>query len=485
MGVRKVVGAEKKQLFWQFIGESALICIGATILSLATATLLLPSFNHLINKQLEPSLLFSAPFLSFSLLVALIVSVLAGIYPALVLTGFQPVKVLKGSFKNTQSGQWLRQSLIVFQFVISVFLIVSAFIVQQQLYFIQHKKLGYDRDHVLVLPMDDKMMDKLALIKQEFKSNPDVISVSRCVRSPVEGGGGYNMRSATMPDDQQVAVTANPVDEDFIKTIGLQIIAGSDLTEQDVKDVSGGDPKKRVFHFILNESAARQLGWSPQEAVGKRMFLDNSRPGFVSGVVRDFHFESLHNPVKSFVLFPEIRGRELLVKLSGQHLRQTISFLEAKWKTLVPQRPFDFRFMDEDYNKLYSAELRLGRVMDIFATIAIVLACLGLFGLSSYAAQQRIKEIGIRKVLGASAADIVMALSKNFIRLTLIAILIAFPLAWWATTKWLQDFTYRTDIKWNTYMVAGLLTVLFAVLTVSIRAIRAAISNPVKSLRTE
>jgi putative ABC transport system permease protein len=333
--------------------------------------------------------------------------------------------------------------------------------------------------------MDDKMLANIDVIKQEFKSIPGVINAARCVRSPVEGGGGYNMRTATMPEDQQINVTANPIDEDYIKTVGLQIIAGADLTTQDVKDASHGfEWKNNFYHFILNESAARQLGWSPQEAVGKKMFM-GPREGVVRGVVKDFHFESLHNPIQAFVLFTELRGRELLVKVSGQHLQQTISSLQTKWKALVPGRPFEYRFMDDDYNKLYTAEIRLGKVMDIFCAIAILLACLGLFGLSSYTAQQRVKEIGIRKVLGASVANIIMALSKDFLRLTVIAIVVALPIAWWATTKWLQDFNYKTENTWSIYVLAGVLTVLFTLITVSFQAVKAAIANPVKSLRTE
>lgn len=485
VGVRKVIGAEKNQLFWQFIGESLLLCLVSVALSLAISTLLLSPFNNLTGRQLHAGSFFSLPFLLFCLIVAITVSFLAGSYPALILTKFQPVKVLKGAFKNTASGQLLRKSLIVFQFVISVFLIVSTFIVQKQLYFIQHKNLGYDREHVLVLPMDDKMLANIDLIKQEFKSIPGVISAARCVRSPVEGGGGYNMRTATMPEDQQINVTANPIDEDYIKTVSLQIIAGADLTTQDVKDASNAfDWSKNSYHFILNESAAKQLGWTPQEAIGKKMYM-GTRAGLVRGVVKDFHFESLHSPIQSFILFTELRGRELLVKLSGKHLQQSISSLQTKWKTLVPDRPFEYRFMDDDYNKLYSSEIRLGKVMNIFSSIAILLACLGLFGLSSYAAQQRIKEIGIRKVLGASIRDIIMALSKDFIRLTIIAIVVALPIAWWATTKWLQDFNYKTNNSWSIYAIAGLLTILFTVITVSFQAVKAAVGNPVKSLRTE
>ncbi|HLY71945.1 MAG TPA: FtsX-like permease family protein, partial [Puia sp.] len=495
VGVRKVIGAEKQQLFWQFIGESLLVCLLAILFSLAIAALTLPYFNQLSQKELHAGSLFSLPFTLFSLAVAVLVSFISGSYPAIVLSGFQPIKVLKGSFKNSGSGQWLRKSLIVFQFVISVFLIVATIMMQKQLYYIQHKNLGYDREHVLILPMSSSMfthMDmngsslmRMDFIKQEFKQNPDVLSISRCHRSPVEGGGGYNMRSDKMPENEQVAVTANPADEDFIETTGLQLIAGSSFNAQDVKQADDTNSKTRLYHFVLNESAAKQLGWTPQQAIGKKMFLGDDRPGYVKGVVRDFNFQSLHDPIKGYILFPERWARELLVKLSGHDLSQTIAFLESKWKILVPERPFEYRFMDDDYNKLYDAELRLGKVMNLFSFIAIILACLGLFGLSSYSAQQRFKEIGIRKVLGASVSNIVIALSKDFIRLTLVAMVIAFPIAWWTITKWLEDFTYRTNMSWTIYLIAGALTLLLAMLTVSMHAIRVALKNPVKSLKTE
>ncbi len=328
------------------------------------------------------------------------------------------------------------------------------------------------------------MLKNVKLIKQQFKENPDIVSVSECDRSPVDGGGGYNMRTATMPENQQMAVFANPIDEDYIATTGMQIIAGENLTDQDIKNAMLDT--LRSFQFILNQSAVKQLGWkTPQEAIGKKMFLGENRPGYVKAVVKDFHFQSLHEPIKSMVMFPEDWGVKLLVKLRGNNFPATISFLEKKWKELVPTRPFEYRFMDEDYNKLYNAELRLGKMMNLFSSIAIILACLGLFGLSSYTAQQRFKEIGIRKVLGASVGSIVIALSKDFVKLSLIAILIAVPIAWFAMTKWLQDFTYRMDMTWSIYFFAGAITILLAVATVSFHAIRAALMNPVKSLRTE
>jgi putative ABC transport system permease protein len=485
VGVRKVIGAGNSQLFWQFIGESALICSICTILSILAAGLMLPVFNQLTEKQLTIDAFFSFQFIAGAAGLVILVSLLAGTYPALILSNFQPVKVLKGAFKNTDSGQWVRKSLIVFQFSISVVLIISTFIMQKQLNYIQNRKLGYNRDQVLVLPMDNKMLTKVDLIKQEFRSNSNVISVTRCTNLPTNILSGYNMRSSAMPQTQQIAVTANVVDEDFVNTIGLQILTGSNLTKQDIKDASYDDYKKNTFHFILNESAARQLGWTPEQAIGKKMFLDASRPGYVKAVIKEFNFESLHNPIRPLVLFPEARGQILLLKLKGSDLQETISFVGSKWKLLAPFRPFEYHFLDEDFNKLYSSELRLGKVLTIFACIAIALACLGLLGLSSYAAKQRFKEIGIRKVLGASIGNIATLLSADFVILVFVAIIIATPFAWWTMNKWLLSFAYKTDMSWWIFVVAGGSAIIIALATISFQAIKAAITSPVKSLRSE
>jgi putative ABC transport system permease protein len=483
VGIRKVVGAGRSLLFWQFIGESGILCFISMSCSLLMAGLALPLFNGLTERKLSPEILFSPSMIAFSFLVMAFVSLLAGSYPALILSGFRPLNILKGAFRHSGSGQRLRRSLIVFQFTISIFLLVSTFVIQKQIYFILHRNMGYDRQEVLVLPIDNQMLSQIPLAKTEMHRVPGVLSISRCVSSPVDIPGGYNMRSSLMPENEQLAVTGTPVDEDYIKTAGLRLVAGSDLVQQDIKDVQL--PEGRVYHFILNEAAAQALGWTPEEAIGKRMFMDASRPGLVKGVVRDFHFQTLRQSIRPLILFPEMRGRTLLVKLDGQHLPETLSGLERTWKTLFPDRPFDYHFLDQDFNLLYRSEQRLGRVMDLFSGNAILLACLGLLGLSSYSVQQRTKEISVRKVLGASVTQIVLILSREFVRLTLLALLIAFPLAWWAMSRWLEDYSFRTRLSWYVFPLAGLLVLLLVFATVAFRAVRAALVSPAKNLRTE
>ncbi|AXY74880.1 ABC transporter permease [Paraflavitalea soli] len=485
VGIRKAVGALRQQIFRQFIGESLLLSFLAVLLSALVVMLVLPAFNQLAGTGLSMRSLLSPAILAFIAIMVACISFLAGSYPALVLSAFIPAKVLKGALNKNGSGNWLRKTLIVFQFGISVFLVIATFVIHQQMRYIQDKKLGYDRQQVLVLPLDSKMLTSFNTIKEEFKTIPGIVNVSRSGNPPTSIVSGYNMRSSTMPETDNMSVTADLIDEDYIKTMGMELIAGSNLTRQDVADISREDDTVRNFHFILNESAAKALGWTPTEAIGKKMFLDATRPGTVRGVIKDFHFQSLHLAIQPLVLFPEIWGRNVLVKVTGNNMAQTIQALQAKWKTLVPHRPFDYHFLDEDYNKMYNAEIRLGKIMNLFAAIAIVLACMGLFGLSHHAIQQRQKEIGIRKVLGASVAQLLLLVSKGFMKLVLIAFAITVPATWWAMNKWLEDFAYRVNVSWLVFGVAGLLVLLIAAFTVSFQAIKAALSNPVKSLRSE
>jgi putative ABC transport system permease protein len=484
VGVRKVAGAGGRQIFWQFLNESVVVGLVAFLLAVGMIQLCLPSFNDLTDKELKLASLFTPANVGMMLVVISCVSFLAGGYPALMLSRFQPIKVLKGSFKTSGSGLLLRKSLLVFQFVITIFLITATVIIQQQLYYIQNKNLGYNREHVLVLPMDAKMNEIVSTIKTGLKESPNILAVARTVDNPVYIKGGYSVQLPEAPD-KSIPVTANPVDEDFVKTSGLKILYGSDLSLQDMKDITGDDNQKKTYHFILNEKAVMELGWKPGEAVGKKMNLGDDRHGVVKAVVQDFHFASLHEPIKPLVLFPDDWGSSLLVKTSGANVQQTIAFLEQKWKILVPQRPFEYTFLDESFNKLYSAELRTGKVMNTFAVIAILLACLGLFGLSSYSIQQRTKEIGIRKVLGATVGNIASLLSVQFIRLVAVAFLIAAPLAGFFATRWLQDFSYRISVTWVVFVAVALFTFVLVVMAVSAEAIKAATANPVKNLRTE
>lgn len=486
VGVRKVLGADKSQIFWQHIGESLLLCFLSLLISLLLVLLALPWFNGLADKNIHLTALFTPLNLSFLGSIWLLISFAGGSYPALVLSGFQPIKVLKGLFRNSSSGLLVRKSLIVFQFMISVFLIVATVVIQQQMQYIRNKNIGYQREHVLLLPLDQKMLENYPTIKTELKKNAGVLSVARAVSDPTHIEGGYNMRSDAMPPDGQLSVTATPIDDGYVNTNGLQLVAGSNITEQDMQHADElKHPEDLVMQFLLNEAAAKELGWTAQTAIGKKMFLGDDRPGYVKGVIKDFHFQSLHNAIQPLVLFPSSWSSQMMVKLDGNHLSQTIAAIGEQWKKMVPHRPFEYRFMDDAFNQLYESENRLAKVLSVFAGIAIVLACLGLFGLSSFSAQQRIKEIGIRKVLGASLVQIVTILSKEFILLSLIAFILAFPIGWWAVNLWLQDFSYRITIHWSLFAVTGIATILLALVTVAFRAVKAALANPVKSLRTE
>ena len=483
VGVRKVAGAGRNQLFWQFMGESFVVCLIAVLISLIAAFLFIPFFNQLTGKEFRPADLFSIQVITGAVLLSILVSFLAGSYPALLLTKIIPVKVLKGSFKNTSGGQGIRKFLIVFQFAISILLIASAFIMQKQLKYVQNRNTGFNRDQILVLPFDRHMFELMPALRQSFLLNPHVSGLSRTANLPVDIISGYSMRSSLMPVGKEISVAGNPIDENFVPLLGLQIVAGANLNLQDVKD--GEADSNRVYHFILNESAARQLGWTPDQAVGKKMFLGDERPGYVRGVVKDFNFESMHQNIRPVVLFPERRGRFLLVKLTHSDIPETIAFMESQWKKIITHRPFEYRFLDEDFNKLYESEIKLGRVLNIFSGIAIALACLGLVGLSSYSAKQRRKEIGIRKVLGAGIKEIASLLTMDILKPIAIAILTATPFAWILMTGWLRDFAYHISISLWLFILTGLIVISIAILSISFQVIRAAIANPVNSLRSE
>ena len=485
VGIRKVAGAVRGQVFWQFITESFLLATLALVLCIFFASLMLPAFNQLTERSLDWRAFKSPAIMGISVGIVLIISLLAGSYPALVLSSFQPIRVLKGVFKNSGSGVVMRKSLTVFQFMISVFLIISTFVIQKQMHYIQNKNLGFARENVIILEGDQKVVQKYSAFRDELRSNPDILAVSNSYETPVSIRGGYSVYRGDQSEKSEINATGNPIDEEYVSVNKLEIIAGADITKQDVINASFDESDKNRYQFLINESCARALGWSPQEAVGKKMFLGSDRPGEVKGVVRDFHYASLHSKVQPLVLFPGGWSSTIMIKTTGTKTAGTLAFLEAKWKSIAPHRPFEYRFMDEDFQRLYVSEMRMSKVFGIFSGIAIVLACLGLFGLSAYSAQQRLKEIGVRKVLGASIFQIVILLSENFLKLVLIAFLIIVPVAWYATHVWLSDFAYRTEIGVGIFVAAALIVVLISLLTVSVQSIRAAVVNPVKSLRSE
>ncbi len=484
IGIRKVSGAVKPQLFWQFIGEAFVLCFLSVVVSIGIATMLLPMFNMLINRELQLIALATPEFIFFTLITTMIVSLAAGAYPAFVLSKLQPVKVLKGVFKNTASAKWLQQSLIVFQFAISVFLIIATIVIQSQLNFIQKKELGYDREHVVKIRVSwDMKMSEANTLKQEFKTNPQIIEVSRSGRSPVQISSGYSMRIPSMPKDEEISVDANPIDENYLQVNGLQLVAGRNFSEQDMKDVDVEKFEGKKFHYIINESAAKVFGWTAEEAIGQTLELNS--PGIITGVLKDFHFQSMRNEIKPIVLFSDTYGGALQVKVSGEDMPATIAFMESKWKQHVTNRPFVYEFVDEEYARMYRSETQLGQVMNLFAGIAIILACLGLFGLSSYIVQQRMKEVSIRKVMGASFWNLMQVLSGNFIRLIALSILMASPVAYFVMKQWLSDFAYRIDMQWWFFAATGGITLLITMITIGIHGIKAVSSNPVKSLRSE
>ncbi|HXB30335.1 MAG TPA: ABC transporter permease [Puia sp.] len=484
IGIRKVLGAGRTQLFTQHMGESGLLSFIAMLLAIGLSIILLPVFNQLSGKSFTSDLFFQPVSLISLLLLGLITSLLAGFYPAFVLSNANLAGILKSGFSFTSSGGGLRKSLIILQFVISVFLIISTIIIMQQLSYIQHKKLGFDRDHIVVLPVDYQMHRNYDAIKKAISLNPHIISVAGANQNPtfVQWGDGIQVDNGK--EKKSLPVNCIPADMDFVRTMGMQLIAGTDFSMADMKGMDTSDNNKNYrYTYILNESAVRAIGWNPQEAIGKTIQKD--LPGNVKAVVKDFHFSSLHQPISPLIIFLDTQyTSQLFVKISSEDIAGTLNYLQTVWKERVPYRPFEYHFLDEDYNALYKVEMRTSKLFGYFSTTAILLACLGLFALAAFTTVQRTKEIGIRKVLGASILNIAGLLSYDFLKLVLIAEILAFPLAWWGMHRWLQDFAYRININAWVFVSAGLLAIVIAMITISFQAIKAALSNPVESLRS-
>jgi len=483
IGIRKVVGARKKELIVQFLSESVIICFVAIIIAMFFTWLSMPWLNKTSGQQLSFSTLLQLKIILPLILTPFIIGVISGLYPALFMSSFQPVKTLKGLFKVGGSSISFRKVLVVTQFAISIILIITTFIVFQQLNYIQAKSLGFDKDRVVILNYTNEVSKQYESFRTELLQNTSFKQATRSSRIP-SGRLLDNMGASVMNGDSLQPVVTDikfvNCDYDFASAFGMPMVSGRFFSRSYGTD---------TLNYVLNQSAVKAIGWNNDaDAVGKD-FKYGGVSGHVIGVVRDFHFESMHQQITPMVLImlPPSRSyyNNLSVKIGGGNTNAAMSTMERTWKKYFPETPFEYTFLDDNFNKLYQSEERQATIFTVFACIAICIACLGLFGLSAFAISQRIKEIGVRKVLGANVTTIVGLLSKDFLKLVAVAAIMAFPVAWYAMHSWLKDFAYRVNIQWWVFIMAGLLAALIAFVTVSFQAIKAAMANPVKSLRTE
>ena len=482
VGIRKTLGSNRGELIRQFLIESGLVSLASLVFAVILAIILLPLFNDLADKDI--SMPYTNPFFWLILLASgIVLGLLSGSYPAFFMSKFIPVKVLKGTSSNSIGGGNIRNALVIFQFAISVFLIIGTLVVYKQLDYIQNKDLGFSKDQVLIVNDVFSLDNKAASFKEEVKKLSYVKNATLSSFFPTPSG---RSDSVFAPEegltDQENALSMQRwgVDFDYVSTMEFEIIAGRDFNR---------DFKNDSTSIIINESAVSVIGISPQEAIGKRYTPDfgDENPEYftIIGVVKDFHFSPFRAEIESLSLHLSDRAYALAIKLEAGNFSNVIAGVENIWNQVAPGQPFDYYFMEDSFNDTYQSEQRLGRIFFIFTALSILIACLGLFGLAAFNAEKRTKEIGIRKVMGASVSQISYRLSVDFLKLVGIAILVSLPLGWFAMNKWLEDFSYRIEIGIWVFVVAAFLAVAISILTVSYQSIKAAIANPVKSLRTE
>lgn len=480
VGVRKVVGASKRQLITQFIGESLVITFCALIVAFLMAQLLLPLFNSLTRKNFSHTALTEPLFLITVVFASFIVAIFSGAYPALAITSFRPVSILKGNFRTSTSGIWLRKSLVVFQFSITLILIIGALAIANQLSFIQNKNLGYHKENILVIPLDRKTQEVYSSLKTEFIRSGKVSEMGRATESPVEIKAGYSLK---LQESQSPAlsVVALSADEDFVPALDMEIVSGRDFNENDIRKFEADT----TYAFVLNESAINSLFLDKDAAIGKRVEL-NGRKGEIVGVVKDFHFASLHKVIGPLVMFSGAdEYNYAIAKLSPGSINESLDRLKSISNALAPHRPFSYEFLDQQFNALYNSEQRMGKLFGVFATLAIVIACLGLLGLVSFSATQKTKEIGIRKVLGATSGNIILLITNEYTRLILLSVIIAVPVSLYCINIMLSNFAYKTSVGALTIGLSIIGCMLIAFLTASYQALKAATLNPTETLRNE
>jgi len=484
VGIRKVVGSEKRSLIKQFLTESILTTVISTAFAIGIAWLCLSWFNNLSAKQLHISDLLQTRYVIFLIALPLIVGLLSGLYPAFVLSSFNPIVVLKGKLSGGLRRSALRNVLVVGQFTTSIFLIAATIIVFRQLNYIQTKKLGFSKDQMLIVNGTGALGNNRDAFKNEVSKFTGVKGATYAGYLPVAGSSRNDVSfssEAAMTSANSVNMQVWNIDENYIPLMEMEIMKGRNFSKDFGTDSNA---------TIINETAAKLLGW--KDPVGKKLhtyFQDNFGNTLISreviGVVKNFHFESMKENIGPLCFRLADNSWATALKVNTADIKQLVSKIENKWKAIAPGMPFSYQFMDDSFDNMYRVEQRTGKLGLTLAIIAILIACLGLFGLATYTAEQRIKEIGVRKVLGATISNIVSMLSKDFMVLVVIASVFAIPLAWWAMNKWLQDFAYRINIGWWVFAAAGIIALLIAVITVSSQAIKAALANPVKSLRTE
>ncbi len=485
VGLRKTVGAQRPQLIRQFIGESMLLTAAALILSFILVMLSMPLFQSISGKVLNLDLLLKPVILIGSLTLFILISFLGGGYPSFFLSAYHPVEVLQGKIRQGARSSLMRVVLVSFQFTMSIVLIIGTLVVTRQLNYMRSKKLGYDKDHVVVVrvrnPETQKMVESL---KNELLTHPNVISVSASSTLPL-GQNNYSAYHAEdRPSFELSMLFSQVVDEDFIDTYRMEIVEGRNFSREFKTD--------RESAVIINEAGARELGWQPNP-LGKMievfLSLEERKPYKIIGVVRDYHFLSLHEEIQPLLLFSANPWggsfNRISVRLRPENIQDTMAFLESKWSEFDTQYPFEFSFLSDQYDALYRTEERLGRLFGYFTLLAILIGGLGLFGLTAFVAEQRTKEIGIRKVLGASAAGIVVMLVRDFTKWVLLAVLIAWPIAYFVMHRWLQNFAYRIGLGVGTFVTAALLALGIGILTVSYQTFRASLANPADSLHYE
>ncbi len=483
VGVRKVLGTQRSNLVHQFLTESVLMSLISFIVAALIATLLIPFFNQLAAKNLTLSPIDHPVLLPVLLGGAIVVGLLAGSYPAFYLSAFQPIQVLKGRLAGGFKKSSLRSSLVVFQFTISIALIIGTIVIYNQLTYIQNKKLGFNKEQVLTVHSAYVLGDKAETFKNEVNKFQGVQSATLSGYLPVPSSRSDQpfFPEGIIDDKKAVAMQYWAVDHDYIHTLGMEIKDGRNFSRDFLTDSTG---------VIINETAAQLFGF--KDPVGKIItsLEDFSNPQSktnhtIIGVVKNFHFQSLRDNIGALCMYLGASRDAVSFRLEANSISGNIKNVETLWKNMAPGEPFNYSFLDEDFSSMYNSEQRIGKIFISFAVLAILIACLGLFGLATYAAEQRTKEIGIRKVLGATVSNIVGMLSKDFLKLVAIAAIIAFPIAWWGMHKWLEDFAFRISIPWWIFILAGVIAALIAFITISLQAVKVATTNPVKNLRTE